>query len=237
MLEELEKLALELGQALPRIVVTCSAESLSSRRTALTNSVAGSAELLHPPPATVNAIGGGCSLAKEKCRLVEFEPEPVSDEEPAKASTSSSSVVVSSPSGQSLSCIYLPEVSVYPPPHLRHLTHTHHRLALAQSWRLSSCPAARPLPFCSPQTASTANLPHPPPRAPVPCDSAPSSPPSETGNPRGPRAAASPGASQQQPQSASRPKPKLKPKSKMHPSLLHQSRRDPASRRSQRCQC
>jgi hypothetical protein len=32
MLEELEKLAVELGQALPKIVVTCSAESLSMKR-------------------------------------------------------------------------------------------------------------------------------------------------------------------------------------------------------------
>jgi hypothetical protein len=129
MLEELEKLALELGQALPRIVVTCSAESLSSKRAALTSSAAGSAELLHPPPppTDVNAIGGGYSLAKEKCRLVERAPEPaICEAEPTKPSASSSSGVVSSPSEQSLTCIYLPEVSA--PPHptpavslLRHL--------------------------------------------------------------------------------------------------------------------
>lgn len=55
-------LALELGQASPRIVVTCSAESLSSKRAALT-SPAGSAEL-HHPPTTVNAVGGGYSPAQ-----------------------------------------------------------------------------------------------------------------------------------------------------------------------------
>src|SRR6266702_813153 len=115
MLEELENLALELGQTLPRIVVTCSGESLSSKRAA---PAAGSAQLLHPLPTTVNAIGGGgYSLAREKCRLVEPEPEPVCEEEPAKSSPTSTSVVVSSPSEQSLTCIYLPEVrarSAYP---------------------------------------------------------------------------------------------------------------------------
>ncbi|KAF8263145.1 hypothetical protein EI94DRAFT_619193 [Lactarius quietus] len=107
MLEELEKLALELGQALPRIVVTCSAESLSSKTAALTYPAAESAELLHPPP-TVNTVGGEYSLAKEKSRLVEREPEPVFEE---KATSTSSSVVVSSPSEQSLTCIYLPELA------------------------------------------------------------------------------------------------------------------------------
>ncbi|KAN0141987.1 hypothetical protein V8E53_000449 [Lactarius tabidus] len=104
MLEELEKLALELGQALPRIVVTCSAESLSSKKSAMPDPVTESAELLHPPPTTVNAIDGGYSLAKEKCRLV--EPEP------AKSTTSPpSSIILSSPSEQSLTCIYLPELA------------------------------------------------------------------------------------------------------------------------------
>ncbi|KAH9038429.1 hypothetical protein EDB84DRAFT_1560357 [Lactarius hengduanensis] len=99
MLEELENLALELGQTLPRIVVTCSAESLSSKRAA---PAPGSAELLHPPPT---------SLAKEKCRLVEPEPVPVCEEEPARFPTTSTPVVVSSPSEQSLTCIYLPELA------------------------------------------------------------------------------------------------------------------------------
>ena len=124
MLEELEKLALELGQALPRIVVTCSAESLSSKRAALTVPVAESAELLHPPPTTVNAIGGDYSLAKEKCRLVEREPEPICEPEPAKSTASSSPVILPSPSEQSLSCIYLPEVSPRPCIHSLILTHT-----------------------------------------------------------------------------------------------------------------
>ncbi|KAH9009946.1 hypothetical protein EDB83DRAFT_2531025 [Lactarius deliciosus] len=102
MLEELENLALELGQTLPRIVVTCSAESLSSKRAA---PAPRSAELLHPPPT---------SLAKEKCRLVEPEPEPVCEEEPARFPATSTPAVVSSPSEQSLACIYLPEVSARP---------------------------------------------------------------------------------------------------------------------------
>lgn len=115
MLEELEKLALELGQALPRIVVTCSAESLSSKRAAtLIDPVAESAELLHPPPANVVAIDGEYSLAKEKCRLVEREPEPICEPEPVKSTTPSSPVTLSSPSEQSLTCIYLPEVSLRP---------------------------------------------------------------------------------------------------------------------------
>ena len=122
MLEELEKLALELGQALPRIVVTCSAESLSSKRAAtLMDPVGESAELLHPPPTTVDAIGGEYSLAKEKCRLIEREPEP------AKSTTSSSSVILSSPSEQRLTCIYLPEVSLRPCIHLP--SDTHQKLA------------------------------------------------------------------------------------------------------------
>lgn len=120
MLEELENLALELGQALPRIVVTCSGESLSSTRAALTNPAAEpAAELPHPPPTTTvnvtpeeyDAIGGGYSLAKEKCRLIEPEPEPVCNEEPAKSSATSISVIASSPSEQILTCIYLPELA------------------------------------------------------------------------------------------------------------------------------
>ncbi|KAI9435410.1 hypothetical protein H4582DRAFT_2059344 [Lactarius indigo] len=99
MLEELENLALELGQTLPRIVVTCSAESLSSKRPA---PVPESAELLHPPPT---------SLAKEKCRLVELEPEPVHEEEPAESPATPAPEMVSSPSEQSLACIYLPELA------------------------------------------------------------------------------------------------------------------------------
>ncbi len=103
MLEELEKLAVELGQALPRIVVTCSAESLSLKRMERNLNVAvSSSELLRPPPAPAGCDAGtGRSLAKEKCRLVESE----------QASKEPSSVAVSSASEQSLTCIYLPEVS------------------------------------------------------------------------------------------------------------------------------
>jgi len=130
MLEELEKLALELGQTLPRIVVTCSTESLSSKA-AMINPAAKSAELLRPPPTAVaecpeerDAIGGGYSLAKEKCRLIEPEPEPGREEEQAKASATSSSAMVSSPSEQSLTCIYLPEVSARPKSSVPTLPHS-----------------------------------------------------------------------------------------------------------------
>jgi hypothetical protein len=110
MLEELEKLAIELGEALPRIVVTCSAESLSLKRMNLDTTVK-SSELLRPPP-TVNeppkddASSSRRSLAKEKCRLV--EPQQACEEPVGPAVTSP--VAVSSPSEQSLTCIYLPEV-------------------------------------------------------------------------------------------------------------------------------
>ena len=231
MLEELEKLALELGQALPRIVVTCSAESLSSKRAALTSSAAGSAELLQPPPPTdVNAIGGGYSLAKEKSRLVEREPEPaICEAEPTKSSASSSSIAASSPSEQSLTCIYLPEVSA---PSLLVVSPSD-TLSSHISWRPSFCLEVQPLPFCSPQTASTVNLPRSTPRTPVPRDSEPSSPRSETaGSPRAPRAAVSPGVSQQQqepqPQSSNRSKPK--PKLKCNRIRPFPRRPDPVSR-------
>ncbi|KAH9044994.1 hypothetical protein EDB83DRAFT_1566679 [Lactarius deliciosus] len=205
MLEELENLALELGQTLPRIVVTCSAESLSSKRAA---PALRSAELLHPPPT---------SLAKEKCRLVEPEPEPVCEEEPARFPATSTPAVVSSPSEQSLACIYLPEVSARP------ASLSPLRSSRSPSWRPSSCPAARLPPFCSPQTASTANRPRPPPQTLTTHDSAPSSPRSETESPRGPRAAALPGESQQPQQPASRPRLKTRPPPRPR-------RRDPASR-------
>jgi len=94
MLEELEKLAVELGQALPRIVVTCSAESLSLKQIERN--------------AAVCDTGIGRSLAKEKCRVVENEQVA---EGPARPSELSS-IAVSSPSEQSLTCIYLPEVSL-----------------------------------------------------------------------------------------------------------------------------
>jgi hypothetical protein len=117
MLEELEKLALELGQALPRIVVTCSAESLSSKKMELDATVK-SSELLRPPP-TVNGppeegdAKSGRTLAKEKSRLT--EPEQVCQR--PVGPTMTPSVAVTSSSEQSLTCIYLPEVS---PVLLRH---------------------------------------------------------------------------------------------------------------------
>jgi hypothetical protein len=51
MLEEFEKLAVELGQALPKIVVMFSAESLSMNRIARFAAAAHSPELLLPPQA------------------------------------------------------------------------------------------------------------------------------------------------------------------------------------------
>jgi hypothetical protein len=113
MLEELEKLAVELGQALPRIVVTCSAESLSLKQTER-NAAANSSQLLRPPAAVgdKSPVGAPCdigrTLAKEKCRVVENEQVA---EEPARP-PEPSSVGVSSPSEQSLTCIYLPEVNL-----------------------------------------------------------------------------------------------------------------------------
>jgi hypothetical protein len=94
MLEELEKLAVELGQALLRIVVTCSTESLSMKRmercrdaaVAAVNS-SPSSELLRPPPAIGDEssvaydVEMALSLAKEKrcseagARSTELAPE------------------------------------------------------------------------------------------------------------------------------------------------------------------
>ena len=186
MLEELEKLALELGQALPRIVVTCSAESLSLRRMEL-EATAKSSELLRPP-LTANgpseegdASGSGHSLAKEKSRLV--EPEQVCDAEDPVGPVVLSSVVVSSPSEQSLTCIYLPEVSPSPPSPAS-------LIRRRVSAHPSSCLAARPLPSCNQQMASTANL---RPRFNVP-DNAPSSQPSGNLQSRPPPPSAAPAA-------------------------------------------
>ena len=105
MLEELEKLAVELGQALPKIVVTCSAESLSMKRMErdAAAAAANSSKLLRPPSAIGDESSVGydagteLSLAKEKNRITETG-EP-------------SSAAVFSSSERSLSCIYLPEVS------------------------------------------------------------------------------------------------------------------------------
>ncbi|KAH9968570.1 hypothetical protein BJV74DRAFT_868202 [Russula compacta] len=116
MLEELEKLAVELGQALPKIVVTCSAESLSLKRMERDVAVNSSeSELrLRPPHHPIDDensvecdLSTGRSLAKEKRRLV--EPEKVSEE--LGGSTEPTSAAVSSTSEQSLTCIYLPELA------------------------------------------------------------------------------------------------------------------------------
>lgn len=166
MLEELEKLAVELGQALPKIVVTCSAESLSVKRMerdAVVNSSESELRLRPPPPhhypiddenSAECDLSTGRSLAKEKRRLI--EPEKVS-EELGGGSTEQSSVTVSSTSEQSLTCIYLPEVRAtlcYPPQHPHRLMH---RL---YSSHLSSYREAQLLPSCNPQMASTANQQH-----------------------------------------------------------------------------
>jgi hypothetical protein len=115
MLEELEKLAVELGQALPKIVVTCSAESLSMKRMERdAAAAANSSKLLCPPPAVGDEssvghdAGTGLSLAKDKNRIT--DPER-GTEEPGARSSESSSVAVPSSSERSLTCIYLPEVS------------------------------------------------------------------------------------------------------------------------------
>jgi hypothetical protein len=76
MLEELEKLAVELGHALPKIVVTCSAESLSMKRMERDVAAVNSLELVCPPPAVGNESLVGYdvrtrhSLAKEKNRII-----------------------------------------------------------------------------------------------------------------------------------------------------------------------
>ena len=161
MLEELEKLAVELGQALPRIVVTCSAESLSLKRMER-NDIVDSSELLRPPPAVADEnlgggdAGGGRSLAKEKRRLDGLGEKGQVSEEPTKPSETSS-IRRSSASEQSLTCIYLPEVS--PPSQTRFSSwHSHeNRDVLQPRWRPNSCREVQRLQFCSPQTASTAN--------------------------------------------------------------------------------
>jgi len=99
MLEELEKLAVELGQALPKIVVTCSAESLSMKRMERDAAAVNSSKLLRPPPAVGDEssvgydAGTGLSLAKEKNRIV--DPERCTEEPGVRPSSESSSVAVS----------------------------------------------------------------------------------------------------------------------------------------------
>jgi hypothetical protein len=115
MLEELEKLAVELGQALPRIVVTCSAESLSMKRMERDAAAVNSRELLRPPPAVGDEslvgydAGTGLSLAKEKNSII--DPERGTEEPGVLRPSEPSSVAVSSSSETRLTCIYLPEVS------------------------------------------------------------------------------------------------------------------------------
>ena len=117
MLEELEKLAVELGQALPRIVVTCSAESLEVKRmerdaaAAAAVAVNSSEQLLRPPPVGYDP-STRLSLAREKHRTI--DPGHGS-EDPAKFSEPSSTAVASA-SENSLTCIYLPEVGPSPTP-------------------------------------------------------------------------------------------------------------------------
>ena len=114
MLEELEKLAVELGQALPRIVVTCSAESLSVKRMERDTAAITSSELLRPPPPVgdENSVGydagTALSLAKEKNHTVDPERGP---EEDGTKPSEPPSMAVSNSSEKSLSIIYLPEVN------------------------------------------------------------------------------------------------------------------------------
>ena len=115
MLEEVEKLAVELGQVLPRIVVTCSAESLSLKRIER-NGVVNSLSLLRPPPAVGDEkLGGGDggtgrSLVKEKRRSVERDQVSKGPQRPSEIL----SIAPFSAPEQSRTCIYLPEVSRHP---------------------------------------------------------------------------------------------------------------------------
>ncbi len=151
MLEELEKLAVELGQALPRIVVTCSAESLSMKRVVRDAAAVNlSSELLRPPPAIGDEssvgydAGTGLSLAKEKHRIRVVDLEHRSEEPGAR------SAVASSSSERSLTCIYLPEVSC-------HNYSLNIFIELLSSSRPSSYQVAQLLLSYSPQTVSTAS--------------------------------------------------------------------------------
>ena len=119
MLEELEKLAVELGQALPKIVVTCSAESLSVKRmerdaaaAAAAVAVNSSEQLLRPPPAVGYDPSTRLSLAREKHSII----EPGHGSEDAARFSEPSSTAVASASENSLTCIYLPEVRPFPTP-------------------------------------------------------------------------------------------------------------------------
>jgi hypothetical protein len=102
MLEELEKLAVELGQALPKIVVTCSAESLSIKRMERDSAAVNLSGLLRLHP----AVGDGSSV--EKNRII--DPER-GTKGPSAGPYEPSSVAVSSSSEKILTCIYFPEVS------------------------------------------------------------------------------------------------------------------------------
>ena len=116
MLEELEKLAVELGQALPRIVVTCSAESLEVKRmerdaaAAAVVAVNSSEQLLRPPPAVGYDPSTRLSLAREKHSII----DPGHGSEDAARFSEPSSTAVASASENSLTCIYLPEVGPFP---------------------------------------------------------------------------------------------------------------------------
>jgi hypothetical protein len=95
MFEELEKLAVELGQALPKIVVTCSAESLSMKRMKRDAAALNSSSHLPPPPP-------GPTVGNES--LVGYDAG-------TGLSLAPSTVAFSSSSEKSLTCIYLPQVS------------------------------------------------------------------------------------------------------------------------------
>ena len=118
MLEELEKLAVELGQALPKIVVTCSAESLSVKRmerdaaAAAIVAVNSSEQLLRPPPAVGYNPSTRLSLAREKHSII----DPGHGSEDAARFSEPSSTAVASASENNLTCIYLPEVGPFPTP-------------------------------------------------------------------------------------------------------------------------
>ncbi|KAI0277792.1 hypothetical protein BGY98DRAFT_1176902 [Russula aff. rugulosa BPL654] len=72
-LEELEKLAVKLGQALSKIVVTCSAKSLSIKRMERQTAAVNSSEWATSSSCRRYDAGMGLSFAKSKNRIVDLE--------------------------------------------------------------------------------------------------------------------------------------------------------------------
>ncbi|KAI0269499.1 hypothetical protein BGY98DRAFT_305230 [Russula aff. rugulosa BPL654] len=117
---EFEKLAIEvieLGKALPKIVVTFSAESLSMRRMERDTAAVDSSGLLHPPTVSDESsvgydVGKEPPSAKEKSHII---IPGRGTEEPGARPSEPTSVAVFSSSKKSLSCVYLPDTLSSPP--------------------------------------------------------------------------------------------------------------------------